>query len=171
MVKAKIKDMKNIFKNITIIILLVLSSFFIFIDNSQARDKGRGFLIPYDSSAYDIYSYPEGGESKFSIPYGFKVKFTVKNGKYFYIQSEDIIGNYECNFDVWFFTSDGEKIKKVNVKHLTESYEIPQNEKSNMSEYVEVVIFNNYKKISRNFNFVVASDKNSIHGELLKEKI
>lgn len=160
---------KFILKNSKILIFISIL-FLCFIDNSQADYTGRGFLIPSDSSAYDVYSYPEG-DAKFSLPYKFKVKFTAKNGKYFYIQSEDMIANHECNFEVWFFTTDGEKIKKVNVKHLTEGYEIPQNEKSNISEYIEIIILNNNKKTSRNFDFVVVSDKNSVRGELIKEKI
>ena len=162
--------MKTSFNTNIKIILLLFALFFIFVDTSQADNKGRGFLIPSDSSAYDIYSYPEG-DAKFSIPQGFKVKFTAKNGKYFYIQSEDVIGNHECNFDIWFFTSDGEKINKVNVKHLAESYEIPQNEKSITAEYIEIIIINKSKKIARNFDFVIASDRDSVHGELLKENI
>lgn len=160
---------KFILKNSKIFVFVVVL-FLCFISNSQADYKGRGFLIPSDSSAYDVYSYPEG-DAKFSLPYNFKVKFTAKNGKYFYIQSEDIIANQECNFEVWFFTPDGEKIKKVTVRHLTESYEIPQNEKSNVSEYLDIIILNKHKKNSRNFDFVVVSDRNSVHGELLKEKI
>ena len=160
---------KNLIKKNKILIL-ILTIFLCFLGDAEADHRGRGFLIPSDSSAYDIYSYPEG-DAKFSIPYGFQVKFVAKNGKYFYIQSEDIIGNHDCNFAVYFFTPEGEKIKKVTVRHLAESYEIPQNEKSNRSEYIEVVIVNNSRETSRNFDFVVASDKNSVHGELLKETI
>ena len=152
------------------IILLSFALFFILLGNSSADVLNRGFLIPHDSSSYKIYSYPEG-DSKFSIPYKFNLKFTIKNGKYFYLNSEDIIGKLDCNFDILFLSPEGEKIKKINVRRLTESYEIPQNEKSINAEYLDVIILNNHRQFSRNFKFVVASDINPVHGEIQKEKL
>ncbi len=157
-------------KNIYIVVLLSFTLFLTFLGISNAESLRRGFLIPHDSSAYEVYSYPEGN-AKFSVPYKFNVKFTIKNGKYFYLNSEDIIGKIDCNFDVWFFSPEGEKIKKINVRQLTESYEIPQNEKSINAEYIDVLIINNNKNFSRNFKFVVASEINSVHGEPQKEKM
>ena len=159
-----------IIKNIYITILLSFALFFILVGNSNADILRRGFLIPHDSSSYKIYSYPEGN-AKFSVPYKFNVKFTIKNGKYFYLNSEDIIGKIDCNFDIWFFSPEGEKIKKINVRQLTESYEIPQNEKSINAEYMDVLIINNHRQFSRNFKFVVASDINPVHGEIQKDTI
>ena len=75
------------------------------------------------------------------------------------------------NFDIWFFSPEGEKIKKINVRQLTESYEIPQNEKSINAEYMDVLIINNHRQFSRNFKFVVASDINPVHGEIQKDTI
>ena len=121
-------------------------------------------IIPASSSEYEVCSYPSD-DSVFSIPFGFNVRFQITNGKYFYLKLEDMIGDYECNYDVYFYDDNGDKIAKQNVRQPVNSYNIPQNERSINLDRLYVRIVNNGKEAHRNFKFIVASPKKAISGE------
>lgn len=138
---------------LTIIALLMISSV-----GGPEAGMNRDFLIPADSSSYEVYKYPENG-GRFSVPYGFEVKFKIRNGKYFYLELEDVIGNNDCNYDVHFYDEDGEKIAKQNFRRINETFNIPQNKKSLNCEHLYVRIINNGRDAHRNFRFVTAVPK------------
>jgi len=148
--------MRLVFKVSVIIAMVVLLSAYVFAQNE------RNFHIPVDTSNYNLHAYPSG-ESQFNVPYGFETNFEIVNGKYFYLQFEDIIGSTECNIDVFFYTPDGKQISKQHIKYLNDSYYITQNEESIKSAFLKVKILNN-GKVNRNFKMIVAYPKNVING-------
>jgi hypothetical protein len=148
--------MKLIFKTaiITIIAIIFFSSYI-------SAQNERNFHIPVDTSKYNLSGYP-AGDSQFNIPYGFETNFEITNGKYFYLQFEDVIGDTECNIDVYFYTPNGKQISKQHIKYLNSSYNIAQNGESITSSILKVKILNN-GKVNRSFKMIVAVPKDVIN--------
>jgi hypothetical protein len=147
--------------NIFSISLILAVYLFLFTTNVSAQEE-RNFHIPVDTVNYNLYTYPPDN-TQINVPYGFEVSFSISNGKYFYLQFEDVIGFTECNIDVYFYTPDGKQISKQHIKYLHNSYNIAQNAKSIKSSELKVKILNN-GKINRNFKMMVAVPKDAVNG-------
>ena len=147
---------------------LILAAFIFILQPSYAGND-RGFLLPVDSSSYEILKYPSD-DSSFSIPFGFEVKHQIKNGKYFYFEVDDMIGTPEFNYDIYFYSPDGKLISKQNVRKPSDSFIIPVNENSLNADFLLIRITNNGHESLRNFKLVVACPKSEIKGEKSKRK-
>ncbi len=142
---------------------IILAVMTIFTAGALCAQEERNIHIPVDTTNYDLYAYPTGG-AQLNLPYRFESKFSITNGKYFYIQFEEFIGIPECNIDIYFYTLDGKQIAKQHVKELSNSYNIPQNKESIKSTVLNVRVVNNGRKNQRNFKMIVAVPKESVDG-------
>lgn len=140
---------------------------FIFSSGPAESDNERKFLLPADSSSYKIYKYPSDRAS-FCIPFGFEAKAKIKNGKYFYLEMEDMTGNTECNYDIHFYAPDGTRISKQNIRRPSDSFNIPVNEKSLSEDFLLIRIVNNGRETARNFKIVLAVPNEEIKGKKSK---
>lgn len=120
------------------------------------------FYTPVDTVTYNVYTYPSG-TSHFYLPNRFETEFEIANGKFFYIEYNNFVGETDCNFDVYFFAPNGERMAKMKVSNTSQAFSIPHKNNTLAADTLTVKIVNNAKG-NKDFKMVVLSPKNAVMG-------